>query len=596
MITEDQLEQECLEWFKELEWQVLCGYDIASGEAAAERDNYKQVILKDRLLAALQRLNPHLPQQCIEDVAHQLINMDFTILIQNNRQFHDYLINGIQVEYEGEDRTIGDKARIIDFEEPENNDFVAINQFTVEGPKRNRRPDIICFINGLPLVIIELKNPTDEKADIWKAYNQLQTYKEDISDLFMTNEALIISDGTDARIGSLTASSERFMPWRTINGEREAPQGMLELEVLIRGFFQKEYICDYLRYFILFEEDGPNIIKKIAAYHQFHAVRLAVASSVEATQVTKTGRCGVVWHTQGSGKSISMSCFAGKLVGHEAMNNPTLVIVTDRNDLDGQLYQTFCNATMLLRQQPEQAENRESLRDLLSKRTSGGIIFTTIQKFGLQEGEQEFPVLTDRSNVVIATDEAHRSQYGLKSKLDEKSGKYKIGYARHMRNAFPNAGFIGFTGTPVAMVDRDTRAVFGEYIHIYDIEQAVSDGATVPIYFESRLAKLELNYDDMPSLDDDFEELVAEVDDDEEFANKQKSKWAALEALVTAEPRIKQVATDLVKHFGKRLDTLEGKAMIVCMSREACVHMYNELIKIRPEWHSDELMKGLSKL
>jgi type I restriction enzyme R subunit len=596
MITEDDLEQECLNWFRELDWEVLCGYDIAPGEAGAERDNYKQVILKDRLLAALKKLNPQLPQQCIDDAAHQLINMDMPILVQNNRQFHEFLVNGIQVEYEGSDRTIGEKAKIIDFEDPDNNDFVAINQFTIEGSKRNRRPDIICFVNGLPLVVIELKNPADEKADIWKAFNQLQTYKDEISDLFITNEALIISDGTDARIGSLTASSERFLPWRTINGERETPKGMMELEVLIRGFFQKEYLCDYLRYFIIFEEDGPKIIKKIAAYHQFHAVRLAVASSVEATQVTKSGRCGVVWHTQGSGKSISMSCYAGKLVSHEAMNNPTLVIVTDRNDLDGQLYQTFCNATMLLRQQPQQAESRESLRDLLTNRTSGGIIFTTIQKFGIKDDETAFPVLTDRSNVVIVTDEAHRSQYGLKSRLDDKSGKYKIGYARHMRDAFPNAGFIGFTGTPVSMVDKDTRAVFGDYIHIYDIEQAVNDGATVKIYFESRLAKLELNIDEVPTLDNDFEEIVDEMDEDADFSQKQKSKWAALEALVTAEPRIKQVSQDLVKHFNRRLSAIDGKGMIVCMSRQACVHMYNELIKIKPEWHSDDIMAGEIKV
>ena len=596
MITEDHLEQECLNWFRELDWQVLCGYDIAPGEPSAERDNYKQVILKDRLLAALKKLNPQLPQQCIDDAAHQLINMDLPILIQNNRKFHDFLVNGIQVEYEGKDRTIGEKARIIDFEDPDNNDFVAINQFTIEGSKRNRRPDIICFINGIPLVVIELKNPADEKTDVWKAYNQIQTYKDEISDLFITNEALIISDGATARIGSLTASKERFLPWRTIHGEKEAPKSMLELEVLIRGFFQKDYLCDYLRYFIIFEEDGPNIIKKIAAYHQFHAVRLAVSSTVDATQVTKTGRCGVVWHTQGSGKSISMSCYAGKLVGEEAMNNPTLVIVTDRNDLDGQLYQTFCNATMLLRQQPEQADSRDSLRDILGNRTSGGIIFTTIQKFGLKDDETEYPVLSERSNIVVVTDEAHRSQYGLKSRLDEKSGKYKIGYAKHMRDAFPNAGFIGFTGTPVSLTDRDTRAVFGDYIHIYDIEQAVQDGATVPIYFESRLAKLELNYDQMPTLDEDFEDLVAEIDDDSDFANKQKSKWAALEALVTAGPRIKKVAEDLVRHFEKRLMTLDGKAMVVCISRQAAVHMYNELIALRPEWHDADIMKGELKV
>lgn len=592
MITEDALEQECLNWFRELDWEVLCGYDIAPGEAAAERGHYKQVILKGRLLSALRRLNPQLPQTCIDDAAHQLINMDLPILVQNNRQFHDFLVNGIQVEHEGEDRTIGERAKLIDFEDPDNNDFVAINQFTIEGPKRNRRPDIICFVNGIPLVVIELKNPADEKADIWKAYNQLETYKDEITDLFTTNEALIISDGTEARIGSLTASRERFLPWRTINGERETPKGMMELEVLIRGFFQKDYLCDFLRYFIIFEEEGSTIIKKIAAYHQFHAVRLAVASTVEATQVTQTGRCGVVWHTQGSGKSISMSCYAGKLVSHEAMNNPTLVIVTDRNDLDGQLYQTFCNATMLLRQQPEQAESRDKLREILSKKSSGGIIFTTIQKFGLKDNENEFPVLTDRRNVVVVTDEAHRSQYGLKSRLDSKSGKFKIGYARHMRDAFPNAGFIGFTGTPVAMVDRDTRAVFGEYIHVYDIEQAVMDGATVPIYFESRLAKLELNSEEVPTLDDDIEEVVGEIDDDDDFTNKQKSKWAALEALVTAKPRIKQVAKDLVDHFEKRLEILDGKGMVVCMSREACVHMYNELVMIKPEWHSDEIMEG----
>lgn len=591
MITEKQLEQTTLTWFKTLNWQVLCGYDITP-----ESENLKQVILKDRLLSAITKLNKNLPQACIEDAVHQLINMDLPVLIQNNKKFHDLLVNGVQVEYETKDRTIGEKAKIIDFENPENNDFLVINQFRIQGLKGFRIPDVICFINGLPLVVIELKNPTSEKADIWKAYHQLQTYKDDVPDLFTSNMALIISDGMTARMGSLTSNQERFMPWRTINGERDTPKTMMELEVLIKGFFQKEFICDYLRHFIIFEDDNKKIIKKIAAYHQFHAVRLAVASSVEATQITKTGKCGVVWHTQGSGKSISMSCFAGKLVAHEAMNNPTLVIVTDRNDLDGQLYQTFCNAKILLRQEPEQVDSRDSLREKLLNRNSGGIIFTTIQKFSTFENEENFPVLSDRSNIVIMTDEAHRSQYGLKSRLDTKTGQYKIGYARHMRDAFPNAGFIGFTGTPVSMIDRDTRAVFGEYIHVYDIEQAVHDGATVPIYFESRLAKLKLNQAEFIKTDDKIENLVAQVDEDIDFSNKQKNKWAALEALVTAKPRIKQVAKDLVSHFQKRTDAIDGKAMIVCMSRDACVHTYNEIINLKPEWHSKDIDKGAIKV
>ena len=451
---------------------------------------------------------------------------------------------------------------------------------------------MVVFINGLPVSVIELKNPADENADIFKAYNQLQTYKDEIEDLFVCNEALVISDGIHARIGSLTATDERFMYWRTIKNEKDRPRLEYELETLIKGFFNKEHLLDYIQNFVLFEDDGKKIIKKIAGYHQFHAVKEAVAKVIEAS-ISGSKKGGVVWHTQGSGKSISMACFAGKLSKQPMMKNPTLVIVTDRNDLDGQLFATFSTAKMLLGQDPVQMDDVTELRETLSCKLSGGIIFTTIQKFGLQKEEERFPLLSDRANIVVIADEAHRSQYGFDAMLD-KDGKFKYGYAQHLRDALPNATFIGFTGTPIESEDKDTRAVFGDYISIYDIEDAVRDGATVPIYYESRLAKLDLNSEVLKEIDADIGELTV----DEELSDKEKfkSKWSALEKLVGSEPRIKQIAKDIVSHFEDRLATIDGKGMIVAMSRQIAVDLYDAIVELRPNWHDDDPTKGVIKI
>jgi len=534
------------------------------------------------------------------------------VLIHNNRAFHKLLLEGVPVEYRDGDETKSDHVQLIDFHNVERNQFLVVNQFTLQGSKQLRRPDLVVFINGLPIAVIELKNLADINADVWKAYDQLQTYKDEIPDLFVCNEALVVSDGLTARIGSLTAKKERFLPWRTLRNEDDKPLLEYELEKVVKGFFERELLLDYLRYFILFEQDDGSSIKKIADYHQFHAVREAVrvtliASAPAATELISDQRAtwgkevqpgsrkaGVVWHTQGSGKSITMCCYAGKLLQQPEMNNPTIVVVTDRNDLDGQLFATFCNAQELLRQTPVQADSREELRELLAARQSGGIIFTTVQKFSLVGDEEGHPVLSQRSNIVVINDEAHRSQYGFKAKLDTKTGAYIYGYAKHMRDAIPNASFIGFTGTPISQEDKDTRAVFGDYVSIYDIQDAVEDGATVPIYYESRLAKLDINRAAIEELNDEVEEVI---EDEEDFTLRErtKSKWAALEKLVGAEPRLKEVVEDLVRHFEARTAVVEGKGMIVCMSREICVHLYNELVKLRPEWHNTDPEKGQSR-
>ncbi|HQZ60236.1 MAG TPA: type I restriction endonuclease subunit R, partial [Acinetobacter sp.] len=493
-----------------------------------------------------------------------------------------------------EDDWVNDHAFLVDFNHVKQNRFVAINQFTIQGTKQPRRPDIICFINGIPFAVLELKSPTDENADIWDAFNQLQTYKEEIPDLFVFNEALVVSDGITARVGSLTASQERFLPWRTIKNEKDKPQLEWELETVIRGFFDRELFLDYIRFFVLFETDGEKIIKKIAGYHQFHAVREAVQATIAAANPTGNKKAGVVWHTQGSGKSISMCCYAGKLLQQPAMQNPTLLIVTDRNDLDGQLFETFSQAQELLKQTPVQANNRDELRQLLAERESGGIIFTTVQKFALLDGEAEHPLLNGRHNIVVMSDEAHRSQYGLKAKLSN-DGTYKFGYAKHMRDALKNAAFIGFTGTPISSEDKDTRAVFGDYVSIYDIQDAVEDGATVPIYYESRLAKLDINKAEIEELSDQVDEVV---EDEEDVGSREKTKgeWSRLEKLVGATPRLKQIAADLVTHFEARTEATAGKGMIVTMSREICVHLYNEIIALRPDWHDDDPKKGKIKI
>ena len=623
MITEDQLEQQCLDWFKELGYQYQNGYDIAPDGDTPERENYQQVTLQARLVSALETLNPNVPSDTLIEVAKIVATPQTPVLIKNNKLFHQYLIEGVPVEYsvmeQGQWVTKHTHVRLIDFENRENNEFLVVNQFTITGTKVNRRPDVIVFINGLPMAVIELKNPADDHADIWNAYNQIQTYKEEIADLFVFNEALVISDGWTARVGSLTANKERFLPWKTIESEDDKPLLEFQLETMVRGFFKPELLLDYIRYFVLFENDSDKIIKKIAGYHQFHAVRAAVKATVIAAttsdQVTEpranyantvvpgSKKAGVVWHTQGSGKSISMVCYASKLLQQPEMNNPTLVVVTDRNDLDGQLFNTFTMAQETLKQIPQQAEDRDSLRDLLLNRQSGGIIFTTVQKFALLDEEMAHPILSERSNIVVVSDEAHRSQYGNKARLvDVKDAggnvidqRYVYGYSKYMRDALPNAAFIGFTGTPISMDDKDTRGVFGDYVSIYDIQDAVDDGATVPIYYESRLAKLDINQDEIEALNDQVEEEIGE-DEETESREKIKSQWSALEKLVGAEPRIQQVAQDLVEHFTTRCETFPGKAMIVAMSREICVDLYDAIVAIKPEWHSDDPNKGAIKI
>ena len=613
MITEDQLEQLCIDWFREGGYDYAYGPDLAHDGPRPEREDYRQVILFGRLLAALHRLNPHLPATTLEEAALMVKKPQSPVLLQNNKNFHKLLLEGVPVTYRDGKENRHDHARLIDFHNFHHNQFLIVNQFTVQGSKMNRRPDLVVFINGLPLVLIELKNPADEQADIWDAFNQLQTYKDEISDLFVFNEALVISDGITARIGSLTASKERFAPWRTLKNEDDKPLLAYELEKVVKGFFDRELLLDYLRYFIIFEQDGDVIIKKIAGYHQFHAVREAVRVTVIASQpsnkssqgeiratygrevVPGSRKAGVVWHTQGSGKSISMCFYAGKLLQQPEMSNPTLIVVTDRNDLDGQLFNTFSHARELLRQTPVQAESRDNLRELLAARQAGGIIFTTVQKFSLVNDEENHPVLSQRHNIVVISDEAHRSQYGFKARLDRKTGRYVFGYAKHLHDAMPNASFIGFTGTPIALEDKDTRAVFGDYLSIYDIQDAVDDGATVPIYYESRLAKLDINREEIEELNNEVEEVI-EDEEDLTLREKTKSRWAALEKLVGAEPRLKEVAQDLVTHFETRTTVIPGKAMIVCMSREICVNLYDEIIALKPDWHDLDPEKGAIKI
>ena len=612
MLNEDGLETACLQWFAEGGWEIGHGPDLAPEGDAPERVDYREPLLLGDLEDAIRRLNPHLPDGAVEQAVSVVRKPESLDVVVSNRAFHRLLIEGVPVEYKQDDRVVHDKALLIDYGSLSANRFRAINQFTLSGSKQLRRPDVICFINGLPLAVLELKSPTAENVNIWDAFNQIQTYKEEVSDLFVYNEASIISDGYNARVGSLTANQERYMPWRTIKDEDDKPPLEWQLETLVRGFFDRELFLDYIRYFVIFETDDDSLIKKIAGYHQFHAVREAVKATVIASQAPRKNeqrekratygdevepgskKAGVVWHTQGSGKSISMCCYAGKLLQQPEMNNPTLIVVTDRNDLDGQLFATFSAAKELLKQEPVQADDREKLRQLLAERESGGIIFTTVQKFALLDEESGHPALNDRHNIVVISDEAHRSQYGLKATLKQ-DGTYKFGYAKHMRDAVPNAAFIGFTGTPISSEDKDTRAVFGDYVSIYDIQDAVDDGATVPIYYESRLAKLDLNREMIEELSDQVEEVV-EDEEDVGARERTKGEWSRLEKLVGSGPRLQQVAADLVEHFETRSESMDGKAMIVAMSRDICAHLYNEIVAIRPEWHDSDPEKGAIKI
>lgn len=615
MLNEQQLEELCLSWFLQVGWQFAHGPDIAPDSNAPERTDYRQVVLRERLLAALARINPQIPAAALELAVHALQTVSEPQMVVRNRSVHRLLLSGVSVEFEVGEQKKQDWVYFIDFAQPSNNDFLVVNQFTISGNRQPRRPDLIAFVNGLPLAVVELKNPANEQTDVWDAFNQLQTYKDEISDLFNSNAALVVSDGWTARVGSLTANAERMLPWRTILNEDDRPRLQMELETVVRGFFKPELFLDYVRHFVLFEQDGDSIVKKIAGYHQFHAVREAVRATVIASQNADKGvlavheeratyakevqpgsrKAGVVWHTQGSGKSITMACYAGKLLQQPEMKNPTLVVVTDRNDLDGQLFATFCAASDLLKTTPLQAGDRDELREMLASREAGGIIFSTVQKFALQEEEEAHPLLSDRTNIVVISDEAHRSQYGTKGRLDTKTGRYVFGYAKHLHDALKNATFLGFTGTPIALEDRDTREVFGDYVSIYDIQDAVDDGATVPIFYESRLAKLDVNQAEIDTLNEQVEEVV---EDEEDIVSREKTKgeWAALEKLVGSEPRLQQVARDLIEHFEARVSVADGKAMIVCMSRDICAHLYNAIVSLRPDWHSDDPELGAIKI
>ena len=698
--TESVVEDAALEWLGGLGWSVAHGPDIAPEMLSAERTDYNQVILEQRLRDALVRLNPELPPEALDDAIRKLTRPEGPTLEARNRALHRLLVDGATVEFRREDlpaprpgaffvyaircddgsvyigqtdnldrrwhehrvgtasdhtrkhrpvrlehyeelssreeaverekwlktgygrkwlkREIeagrarqaggsigGAQARVIDYDEPENNDWLAVNQYTVIENKHNRRPDVVLFINGLPLVLVELKNAADENATIWSAFHQLQTYKSELPTLFAYNALLVASDGVEARIGTLTAGQEWFKPWRTIHGEGIAPSTMPELRVMIEGVFDKRRLLDMLAHFLVFEDDGSGaLVKKMAGYHQFHAVNVALGETLRAARTlaadhaaesgagyeagARAGgepgdrRIGVVWHTQGSGKSLSMAFYAGRVIREPVMANPTIVVLTDRNDLDDQLFGTFSRCRDLLRQPPVQAESRADLRAKLSVE-AGGVVFTTIQKFLPEEKGDRHPVLSNRRNIVVIADEAHRSQYDF---ID--------GFARHMRDALPNASFIGFTGTPIELVDANTRAVFGDYISVYDIQRAVEDRATVPIYYESRLAKLELSERERPKVDPEFEEVT----EGEEIERKEKlkSKWAQLEAIVGAEKRLKLLARDIVEHFERRLEALDGKAMIVCMSRRICVELFKEIVALRPDWAHEDDEKGIVKV
>ena len=604
--TESEVEKAALAWLESTGWSVRHGADIAPGEPAAERDDYAQVVLAQRLRDALARLNPALPAEALDDAFRKLTRPEGAELLARSRSLHRLLVDGVTVEYRAADGEIrGAQARVIDFDLPAANDWLAVNQFSVTENKRTRRPDVVLFVNGLPLAVVELKNAADESATIWSAWHQLQTYKAEITSLFSTNALLTVSDGVEARVGTLTAGREWFKPWRTIAGEGLADPHLPELQVVIEGLCAPQRFLDLVRDFIVYEDDGGgHLVKKMAGYHQFHAVQVAVAETLRAAGHPTAGReadapgvyasraqlkarkgdrrVGVVWHTQGSGKSLTMAFYAGRIIREPAMENPTLVVLTDRNDLDDQLFGTFSRCQDLLRQPPVQAESRAHLRELLSV-AAGGVVFTTLHKFFPEERGDRHPTLSERRNIVVIADEAHRSQYDF---ID--------GYARHMRDALPNASFIGFTGTPIELADANTRAVFGDYISVYDIQRAVQDGATVPIYYESRLARLALDEAERPNIDPEFEE--ATEGEEIERKEKLKSKWAQLEAVVGSAKRLELVAQDIVDHFEQRCEALDGKAMVVCMSRRICVELYAELVKLRPQWASDDDDKGAIKV
>ena len=623
-LSEAAVEQVVLDQLGRLGYAVATDAEIGPDGKAPAREAYADVVLVRRLTAAIERLNPAIPAEARGDALRKVLATEKPSLFEENRRLHKLMVEGVDVEFYGEDGTIrGDKVRLIDFDDVAANDWLATGQFTVIEGGVNRRPDVVVFVNGLPLGVIELKAPGGENATLAGAHSQLQTYKAQIPSLFRTNAVLVTSDGITARVGSLTADQERFMPWRTTDGGVIALKGQPELGVLIEGVFDRRRLLDLMKDFTVFGETGSGLAKIIAGYHQFHAVRRAVGSTLRALALNLgqdapssyggglreepatyglpgvTGyprgdkRIGVIWHTQGSGKSLLMAFYAGQLVRHPEMENPTIVVITDRNDLDDQLFNTFSMCRDLIRQTPIQADSREDLQAALS-RAAGGVIFTTIQKFSPTSGDSVYPLLSERRNIVVIADEAHRSQYGFRARIERKTGEIAYGFAKYLRDALPNASFIGFTGTPIEKDDVNTPAVFGDYIDVYDISRAVEDGATVPIYYESRLARIELPEAEKPRIDAEIEELTEDEAITEQ--EKLKQKWATVEALVGAEKRLAMVADDLVRHFEDRVAALDGKAMVVCMSRRICVALYNQIVSLRPGWHSDDDAAGLVKV
>jgi type I restriction enzyme, R subunit len=591
ILKEEEIEQMALQTLQEQ------GYDILNG-ASIERA-YNEVVLTNRLQAAIDKINPEIPADIREEAARNVARVPFTNLLANNEAFHKLITEGVDVKGRDGEQIKTFKVWLVDFQKPENNDFTAVNQFTIIENHNNKRPDVIVFINGLPLVVIEIKNATDEKADLKAAYNQLMTYKQVIPTLFNYNSFLIITDGWFAKAGTITSDWSRFSGWKIpetqpVNTAAEpsselynstlfpTPTTNIEMDVVLSGMLNKKTIIDLIRYFIVFEKTKEKSLKKIAAYHQYYAVNKAIYSTIKAASFSGDQRAGVVWHTQGSGKSLSMVFYSGKMVVTPQLNNPTIVVLTDRNDLDQQLFETFSNCQQLIRQTPVQAESRSHLQSLLTV-ASGGVVFTTIQKFMPNEKGGTYPKLSDRRNIVVIADEAHRSQYDF---ID--------GYARHMRDALPNASFIGFTGTPIEKEDKNTQAIFGEYVDIYDIQQAVEDGATVRIFYESRLAKIELD----PKEQEIIDQRIEEVTEEDELTERQQrfAKWTQQEAIVGSQKRLQQVAADIVKHFEQRSEVFDGKGMIVNMSRRICVALHNEIIKIRPEWYSGDDDKGVIKV
>ena len=594
--NEDDLEQVALEWLQSLGYDYKKGSEISVTGLAPERKSDKDVVLHERLEKALRKINSDIHPRFIEKAIHELTLEKSPNLLENNLTFHENLINGIEVEdYDNEGQSIVEIVKIVDFEHPQNNDFLAVNQLTIVNGDYTKRPDIVLFINGLPIVVIELKNSTNETVGVEDGYHQLETYKMCIPQLFTFNEVLVTSDGINTKAGSLTANYDRFMTWRSKDGQTESSPGLASLDVLIHGMLNPETLLDLIRYFVLFQDDGKEHISKIlAAYHQYYAVNKAVDRSLLASSGQGDGKGGVIWHTQGSGKSLTMVFFSGKLI--QMLNNPTLVVVTDRNDLDNQLYSTFVKSKGrsgkgLLRQTPKQAETRKELKSLLSVE-SGGIVFTTMQKFEPEQNETTMAALTERKNVIVMADEAHRTQYGFNAKYDDKGEGIKYGYAKYLRDALPNATFVGFTGTPVASTDKNTQMVFGNYIDVYDMTQAVADGSTVKIYYESRV--IPLNLPQNLDLDEAYNDITE--DQEEDVKQRLKSKWSRIEALAGAKPRVEALAKDIIQHFETRQQAMKGKGMIVTMSRRIAVDLYDEIVRLKPEWHSDDDDKGVIKV